>query len=439
VLLALLISLLVLYIAKPVGKPCLPIGLAPFGVALLVCLHALVCLIVGGAARIVHKTGAGDLKAFRVLRIAKLNIIIFTLLMAFVLGWPAFVARLFSGTPWLPFADDALLLLPVIAMALITMASRHRFEKRTGMVRLNLVDYLALRTRTELAVLLMPWAVLVIVSDVTLILFGQSPHYTAIDTIVSVVLVVAMVTFGPVILRMVWETSPLPAGPLRERLEALCTAQHFRCRNMLVWHTRKHVPNAGVVGMLPLLRYVLLTDALLANCTDEEVESIFAHEIGHVKNHHFSFYLLFAIGFMCFYANVVDALSGFGVVEPLGNILVHELTATQAVIMLIFAALYWVFAFGYLSRRLEQQADMFALRVSSNPAALASALQKLGAMSGVPSKADSWRHFSIHRRTDFLREVMADPARGLQAHRLTRFVQLAIVLLFVVSCLRLLV
>jgi len=44
--------------------------------------------------------------------------------------------------------------------------------------------------------------------------------------------------------------------------------------------------NAAVMGFIPRFRYVLLSDLLLETMTDEQVEAIFAHELGHVMHRH---------------------------------------------------------------------------------------------------------------------------------------------------------
>ena len=90
----------------------------------------------------------------------------------------------------------------------------------------------------------------------------------------------------PTLLRWTWKTTPLAAGPLRERLEAAARRCRFRAREILVWHTGDMVVNAAVAGFVPGLRYVFLTDALLTRLTPEEIEAVFAHEVGHVRHRH---------------------------------------------------------------------------------------------------------------------------------------------------------
>jgi len=248
----------------------------------------------------------------------------------------------------------------------------------------------------------------------------------------------AFLLFGPLLFRLIWPTSRLGDGPLRDRLEALSARTGFRCRDVLLWRTGHHVANAAVVGLVPWLRYVLLSDLLVSNCTPQELEAIFAHELGHARRHHLAFYALFALAFMGLYACVVDLLAQAGWVSPLRSVAAYELTMPQAMLMSGFAVLYWVFAFGYLSRRLERQADLYSVEVSSEPRALISALRKLSLLSGVPPTQRSWRHFSTAARVEFLGKVLRQPELARHALRRVTLLKLAAVLLFGVALVRVL-
>jgi len=442
-LLTLLISLLMLYTPVPAGDPTFPWQWSLLGVLALAGVNAVACWVGTGAAARCCAAGAGweDMRAVRILRALNFGIVGFVLLDVFALQWPAtadvlcHVIRFEWGT--VPVLPDLVLLAPALLMIGTAMAFDHRFERAVGRMGLSLRQYLSLRFRTELAVLLAPWLLLALVSGIARILWGRSENFGLIDALLSLAVLLTIVTLGAGLLRLVWQTSSLAPGPLRDRLDALCRREGFRCRDILVWHTYNHLPNAAVVGIVPQLRYVLLTDALLANCTDEEVEAVFAHEVGHIRRHHLGFYMVFALAFVCFYVNIVDMLGAGGWVEPVGDMVTNEFATHQAIVMLVFAALYWVFVFGFFSRRLEQQADLFSARTSSDPGAFVTALRKLSALGGTPSKAGSWRHFSIARRTGFLEAAAADPDLGRRSERQVRVMQVVVLVLFAAALLRL--
>jgi Zn-dependent protease with chaperone function len=272
---------------------------------------------------------------------------------------------------------------------------------------------------------------------VTDALLRASPHLALIDAAVSVAALLVMVIFSPLLLRVIWSSTPLPDGELRRRLEGLCRRHNFHCRDILVWHTYNHLGNAGVMGPMPFLRYVVLTDALLERCTESEVEAIFAHEIGHVRHHHLPFYMLFALAFGGLYVNLIDLLEPTGWVEPLQKLLSFEMTPSQAAVMLGFAIVYWVLVFGFVSRRMEQQADLFALCATGDPGAFLSALAKLSLMSGTPRRIPFWRHFSIERRLRFLTDVIETPALAAAFRARVFAMQGALVLIFAAALVRL--
>src|SRR5262249_14234850 len=101
--------------------------------------------------------------------------------------------------------------------------------------------------------------------------------------------------FIPWLLRLVLGLTPLPDGPLRRRLLATAERLGFRFTDILVWHTRGTVAHAMVTRLVPFLRYVVLPDRLIDELSEQEVEAVFGHEVGHVKHHHMLFYLGFLL------------------------------------------------------------------------------------------------------------------------------------------------
>jgi STE24 endopeptidase len=134
--------------------------------------------------------------------------------------------------------------------------------------------------------------------------------------------------------------------------------------------------NAAVIGLFRERR-IVIGDTLLDLCTHDEIEAVFAHELGHVARRHA--WKMLAVG---------------GAFSLLGFFLVHlafEYTATRlgfdgiddigAFPLLVL----WLAFFGLVfrpfqsawSRRLEKQADLFILGRVETPASLISALTKL--------------------------------------------------------------
>jgi STE24 endopeptidase len=232
------------------------------------------------------------------------------------------------------------------------------------------------------------------------------------------------------VLRLVLGLTPLPAGPLRDRLFATARRLNFRCSDIMLWNTRNGVANALVVGVLPALRYVVLSDRLIADLTPEELEAVFGHEAGHVKHHHMVYYL----GFL--FVSLTVLASGWNAVQPYlpAGETSHDWITPMAVSSL---GAYIFLVFGFLSRRCERQADIYGCRAVScgrpdctgHDAPLATpvtdtlcptgirtfvrALEKVAALNGIsrskPGWLQSWQHSTIARRVDFLQAVETNP------------------------------
>lgn len=176
-----------------------------------------------------------------------------------------------------------------------------------------------------------------------------------IETGAQAVSFVLVFLFSPEVLRRVLQTEPLPAGTLRKRLEAMCERTGMRCRQILLWRTQETMGNAAVMGFVPQVRYVLLSDLLLESMTDEQVEAVFAHEIGHVVHRHMAWYAVFIIAMAMLFAGPGQALAGQLEAWRVPERMVEVLG------MLGFGGAMFA-GFMFLSQRCERQADVYAAR-----------------------------------------------------------------------------
>jgi len=240
----------------------------------------------------------------------------------------------------------------------------------------------------------------------------------AFGAIFAVVLLVVFVLLLPRLLTWAWSTRPIPAGPVRAVLERLAARAGFRCRDLFVWNTEHLVANAAIVGLVPIGRAVLFTDALLSMLSLRELVAVFGHEVGHAKRRHVLVFVAWALAFLM----ALDAL--LVVTEPRDT--------TDALLFagpLIVAGLI---GFRWMSRRFELDADLYATEVTGDPDALASALVRVGGPHGM--QRSSWRHFSTEKRLAFLNRVAREPgfARRFRG-RLRRVAGLALVVFVLAS------
>jgi Zn-dependent protease with chaperone function len=258
----------------------------------------------------------------------------------------------------------------------------------------------------------------------------------------------------PVAMKGVLGMRSFPPGPRRDRFEALAKRLNVRFRDVLIWPTHGSLATAVMIGVVPRWRYCAFSDRLLDELTDDELDAVFGHEIGHVKHAHVPFYLVFFL----FSAAVIST----GVAALLQALQVRDLLPTGFLSELVVAAplgvlgAYLFVVFGWLSRRCERQADLFGARAVScgrkdcavhtladYPArglapmcptgirVFVNALQQVAYVNGLdPHGGDhssflhaawawvrAWQHGPIPARIAFLRSLLVDPTRERVAQR----------------------
>lgn len=252
----------------------------------------------------------------------------------------------------------------------------------------------------------------------------------------------------PVAMVRVLGMRSLPAGPRRDRFEALAKRLNVRFRDILFWPTHGTLATAVMIGVLPRLRYCAFSDRLLEELTDDELDAVLGHEIGHVRHGHVPFYLLFFILSSIVVSSAVAlGIRSFGVGDVLPTGFLAELLIA---IPLVVLGVYLFLVFGWLSRRCERQADLFGARAVScgrtdcavhgpddfpdrglapmcptGIRVFVNALQQVAYVNGLdpiggehPSLLHAtwawvraWQHGPIPARIAFLRSLLLDPRR----------------------------
>ncbi len=180
-------------------------------------------------------------------------------------------------------------------------------------------------------------------------------------------LAIAIFILAPEFLRRIIPTQPLPPDwPLRARMDALCRRAGLRYRDILLWRTNSSMGNAMVMGLFPQVRYIFLSDLLLETMRDEEIEAVFAHEIGHIVHRHMWWYVLIMALLMLFSAGplalLIDQIPGLQISAGLSHARELEIVSRQEQVLTVLGLGFFGLCFGFLSRRFERQADVYAAR-----------------------------------------------------------------------------
>jgi STE24 endopeptidase len=191
------------------------------------------------------------------------------------------------------------------------------------------------------------------------------------------------------ILPLFYKMTPLDDAPLLERLKRLTAGTGLTVEGVyrleLSADTKK--ANAALAG-LGRTRRVLLGDTLLGEFTPEEIEVVFAHEVGHHVHRHLPKMIV---------AGVVLAAAGFWLVDlalhraaPALGYAGFDDPAALPLILLVLALLGLVLAPAQnaVSRFFERQCDRYALEKTGLVQAYRSAFLKLARLN----KADPDPH-----------------------------------------------
>src|ERR1700739_97595 len=140
-------------------------------------------------------------------------------------------------------------------------------------------------------------------------------------------------------------------------------------------------PNAFATGRNPSHASVAVTHGILSLLTDEELEGVLAHELGHVNNRDI---LISSVAATI--AGAITMLASMGRWEMLfggygGNRDRRDGGGLTALVMLVVAPIAATLIQLAVSRSREYQADETGAHVTGNPYALASALAKLDTYS----------------------------------------------------------
>ena len=299
--------------------------------------------------------------------------------------------------------------------------------------------YVGIQVRQSLALTCAPVVVLAVANG----LFRQfaATRGEDVQALILLPLGALAVLLLPRIVRLILNLGPLPPGPLRERLEVAAKRMNCRCSDILLWDTRNGVANAMVVGVVPWLRYVLLSDRLIEEFTPDEVEGVFGHEAGHVRHHHMAFYLAFLTVSLTVVTRGMALLEAGATArwpEAMTGVAGGGLETWLALPTTAALAAYIFVVFGLLSRRCERQADVDGCRAVSCPDpccfghdektvrvpggaglcpagifTFCRALDKVALLNGIsrarPGWLHSWQHSTIAKRVAFLERMAADP------------------------------
>jgi STE24 endopeptidase len=222
-----------------------------------------------------------------------------------------------------------------------------------------------------------------------------------------------------IVLPVFYSIVPLDRPSLRSRLGALSARAGVPVLDVYQWSlgekTRR--ANAALVGS-GSSRRILLSGTLLAEYSDDQIEVIIAHELGHHVHHDIPKALVVeaALLLAALYAAACALrdpwlTSGLGSIADVAGLPVVSLAGGAT--MIAAAPLL-----NALSRANERRADRYALKLTGQPAVFISAMRRLAAQNlaeEYPSRAVRWlfyTHPPFHERIATAQHLARHPDAG---------------------------
>ena len=184
--------------------------------------------------------------------------------------------------------------------------------------------------------------------------------------------------FPVLILPIFYKLTPIDNEELKERITALAKNAKIKVENVFKFDMSKNTKkaNAAFTGLGKTKR-IILGDTLLDNFSDDEIETVIAHELGHYKKKHIgkniifgtvtSFLTLFLIALL-----YTSALNWFEF-ESITKIAALPLLALCSMLIGMIQTPIG----NILSRKYEYQADEYAVKETGNVDVFIGTLEKL--------------------------------------------------------------
>ncbi|MBF0236376.1 MAG: M48 family metalloprotease, partial [SAR324 cluster bacterium] len=110
--------------------------------------------------------------------------------------------------------------------------------------------------------------------------------------------IMMLIVTSPFITIVCWGARPLKIPLFHEFLQHEIQKNHVSVANVMIWPAGIiNSITAGVIGIVPGCRYLLISEVLIHTLSLEELRAVVAHEAGHLRHRHL-FYFILAFSFV---------------------------------------------------------------------------------------------------------------------------------------------
>lgn len=253
-----------------------------------------------------------------------------------------------------------------------------------------------------------------IVTELLYFTIRQFPEYWwMIAWAIFMALFVAMAQIAPLVLFPIfYKFEPLDNEELKRRLTGLGEKAGTRVRGIYKWHLseKSKKANAALTG-LGATRRIILADTLLDHYSDDEIEAVLAHELGHHVHRHIlkSIFVQAGITLFGFWAaNYVLhlAIERWGMFDTLSDF------ANLPLLVLVATILSFLLmpALNAYSRFNERQADRYAFQSIRSVEPFITSMNKLATQNLAERQPSRWVEWFFHSHPAIWRRIAAAEA-----------------------------
>ena len=243
------------------------------------------------------------------------------------------------------------------------------------------------------------------------LLLRQDPqHWWLIAWAVFMGLFVLLAQLAPVVLFPIfYKFEPLENEELKRRLIVLSERAGTRVRGVYKWHLseKSKKANAALTG-LGATRRIILADTLLDNYSDDEIEAVLAHELGHHVHRHILKSILVQAGITLFGFRLADLVLRYAVerrnmFETLSDF------ANFPLLILVSTVLSFLLmpALNAYSRFNERQADRYCFESVASVQPFISSMNKLAEQNLAEKTPSRWVEWLLHSHPAIAKRVTA--------------------------------
>ena len=250
-----------------------------------------------------------------------------------------------------------------------------------------------------------------IVVEVLYALMRQTPqHWWIAAWLVFLGLMILLAQVAPVVLFPIfYKFEPLENEELKRRLIVLSERAGTRVRGVYKWHLseKSKKANAALTG-LGATRRIILADTLLDHYSDDEIEAVLAHELGHHVHRHILKSIFVQAGITLFGFWLADQVLRFAV-ERRNMFETMSDFANLPLLILVSTVLSFLLmpALNAYSRFNERQADRYCFQSVATVQPFISSMNKLAEQNLSEKTPSRWVEWLLHSHPAITKRVSA--------------------------------